>query len=120
VQVGCGGMCLGPTWLLGTRWAGYWVRVVEQPMVEGTSKDHQAQPLGWEITQQPVLPYLESLQRWTCCHVPGEVVPVSVFFSHRKKNYLLPGRNLSWYTLYLLPLVFFVWLLVKRQPLSSF
>lgn len=54
-------------------------------MVEGTSKDHQAQPLGWEITQQPVLPYLESLQRWTCCHVPGEVVPVSVFFLTVKK-----------------------------------
>lgn len=42
------------------------------------------------------------------------------FFLTVKKNYLLPGRNLSWYTLYLLPLVFFVWLLVKRQPLSSF
>lgn len=42
------------------------------------------------------------------------------FFLTVKKNYLLPGRNLSWYTSYLLPLVFFVWLLVKRQPLSSF
>lgn len=43
-------MCLGPIWLFETRWAGHWVRVVKQPMLEGTSKDHQAQPLGKEIT----------------------------------------------------------------------
>lgn len=97
-------------------------RIMEQPRLEETLKDHCPTFFGKrnldEIIWHPVQLHLENLQRQKFYHMPWEVVPV-VDCSQSKNLFFVLSWNLSWYNFHPLPFVFSLCLLVKRKPLFS-